>query len=207
MESYHTIYKGQLKKILIATVAVGLLGGVLTLIQPMKYSASARLLVTQRAAFTLDPYTAIRSVELIGDNLAQIIGTSSFFEKILKTGYNIDQNYFKTDELQRRKQWNKMVDASVARGTGLLEIKVYHQSRDQATQIANAVVFLLSREGSDYLGRDIGIRLVDAPIVSRWPVQPSIPLNVAAGLVLGFLLGHAWGYVEHRKRKHHGELV
>jgi capsular polysaccharide biosynthesis protein len=206
MESYHTIYQGQFKKILVFTLVAGLLGGALTLLFPLKYSAAARLLVTQTAAFTLDPYTAIRSVELIGENLAQIIGTSSFFDKVLKSGYNIDENYFSQDELQRRKQWAKMVDANVLSGTGLLEIKVYHQSRDQASQIANAVAFLLNREGSDYMGRDISIRLVDSPIVSRYPVKPSIPLNILAGLFVGFLLGHIWVYIDHRNKKHHGEM-
>lgn len=207
MESYHAIYRGQFKRVLITTVIVGLLAGGLTFLRPLKYSAVTRLLLTQRAAFTLDPYTAIRSVELIGGNLADIVATSSFFEKILKTGYNIDQNYFPVNELQRRKAWLKTVEAYVIRGTGLLEIKIYHPDKEQASQIANAVVFLLNREGSDYMGRDIGIRLVDSPLVSKYPVKPSVPLNILAGLVLGFLLGHCWGYYHHRQRKHHGNLI
>ncbi len=207
MESYSTVYTGRAKTIIAITVLAGILGAGLTFLRPLKYSATTRLLITQRAAFTLDPYTAIRSVELIGENLAQIVGTSSFFEKVLKSGYQIDETYFKTDEVRRRKQWEKMVDAGMVRGTGLLELKVYHEKTDQASQIAGAIVFILSREGSDYLGRDIGIRLVDSPVLSRFPVKPSVPLNGAAGLFLGFVLGHIWVYADHRNKKHHGVMI
>jgi capsular polysaccharide biosynthesis protein len=207
MESYQTIYKHQMKKIFLATLIVGILSGILTFLQPLKYSATARILITQRAVFTLDPYTALRSVELIGENLAQIIKTSYFLEKVLKSGYAIEENYFKKDEARRRKQWAKMVETNMIRGTGLLEIKVYHPNREQASQIANAIVFLLGKEGSDYIGREVGIRLVDAPILSRWPVKPSLPLNILAGLLIGFLLGHFWGYLAHRRAHHKGNLL
>ncbi|MEK7607090.1 MAG: hypothetical protein AAB444_02770 [Patescibacteria group bacterium] len=207
MESYSTIYTGRTKTVVAITILVGLLCGGLTFLFPLKYSATARLLITQRAAFTLDPYTALRSVELIGDNLAQIVSTSSFFEKVLKSGYQIDETYFKADEVRRRKQWATSVDAGMVRGTGLLELKAYHENKDQAAQIAGAIVFILSREGSDYLGRDIGIRLVDAPIVSRFPVKPFLPVNIAAGLVLGFVVAHIWVYTDHRNKKHHGNLI
>lgn len=207
MESYHTIYRGQTKRIIFITLIVGLLVGGLTFLFPLKYSATTRLLITQRAAFTLDPYTAVRSVELIGDNLAQIVGTSFFLDKVLSSGYAIDKAYFSSDEIQRRRQWSQMASAQMLRGTGILEIVIYHPDKDQTTQIANAVIFVLNREGSDYMGRDIGIRLVDAPILSRFPVKPSVPLNALAGLFFGFLLGHLSGYVTHRKRKHHGEMI
>lgn len=207
MESYSVIYRGKAVKIIILSLVVALLAGGITFLFPLQYSATARLLITQRAAFTLDPYTAIRSVELIGDNLAQIISTSSFYEKVIKSGYNIDENYFKKDETARRKQWSKMIEAGMQRGTGILEIKAYHTSSDQAAQIASAIVFVLNREGSDYMGRDIGIRLVDTPIVSQFPVKPFVPLNITAGFLLGLLLTHLWYYMRHRKLRHHGHMV
>lgn len=207
MESYSTIYRGQFKKILGSVILIGLLVGILTILRPLQYSATGKLLVIQRAAFTLDPYTAIRSVELISDNLGRIVKTSSFFEKVLQSGFNIDGEYFYKEEDRRRRQWINMTDASPVRGTGLLEIKVYHKDREQAVQIANSIIFLLTREGSDYIGREVGIRLVDQPIVSRYPVKPSIPLNVLAGLFVGFLIGHLWGYVDHRNKRHRGVLI
>ncbi len=188
--------------ILLIALSAGVLSGVITLFRPLSYRATLRLLITQRAAFTLDPYTAIRSTELIGDNLAQIIKTSSFFEKTLKAGYSIREDYFDKDELRRRKQWARTADGEMVRGTGLLAVHVYHPDRDQAVQLASAVAFLLSREGGDYVGRDIQIRLVDAPLVSRFPVRPNLLGAMAGGFLVGLLGSSIYIAADHRRLKH-----
>lgn len=207
MEPYHIIYAKKFKIIIIITLICGFFGGLFTFTQPLKYKATSRILVTQKSAFTLDPYTAIRSIELVGDNLAQIIKTSSFFENVLKAGYNINKDYFSNDEIKKRTLWQKTVDAYIVRGTGILVIEVYHPDREQALQIANAVLFVLNRDAADYLARDINLRLVDSPVLSLYPVKPSLPLNILAGMAVGFLLAHLWGYWDHRKKKHHGHLI
>ncbi len=185
-----------------------MLGGVLSLLQPLKYSATVRLLITQQAAFTLDPYTAIRSTELIAENLGQVVGTSSFLERVLESGYKVDADYFKrASEQRRRALWKNTVSTSAARGTGLLDISVYHPYKEEAKRIVSAIAFLLSSQGSVYIGRDITVRLVDPPLVSRYPVRPNLPLNVSSGVFVGVVLSSAWIWIDHRRRKHHGSLV
>lgn len=208
MEAVLHVLKPRRQFIILFAVAVGVLAGALSLLQPLKYSATVRLLITQQAAFTLDPYTAIRSTELIAENLGQVVATSSFLDRVLESGYKVDANYFKhAREAQRRALWSNTVSTSIARGTGLLNISVYHPSRDEAKRIVSAIAFLLSSQGSDYIGREITVRLVDSPLISRFPVKPNIFLNALTGIFVGATLGGAWVWVDHRRRKHRGHLV
>lgn len=211
MESISQVLKSRRQFIIFFAIGTALLAGILSFTQPLKYSASVRLLIIQKAAYTLDPYTAIRSTELLGENLAQLISTSSFLERVLQSGYKIDSGYFrlsdKLSERQRRKLWTQTIEAAQVRGSGLLEITAYHPKRAEAVKLVSAAAFLLSSQGSEYVGRDINVRLVDAPLLSRFPVRPNVLLNIIAGGLVGFLVGSGWVWVTHRRRRHHGQLL
>jgi len=189
--------------IAITTVILSLL---LSFLEPIQYSSTVRLLTIQRSSLNLDPYTAIKSSERIGDNLSQIIYTSTFFDKVLSAGFDVNKSIFPKDERKKRKMWSKMVDAQVSRGTGMLTISVYHKDRDQATQIANAIAYVLTIEGWEYIGGDLQIKLVDAPLQSRFPVKPDFLLNGAMGLIFGAIIGVGFVYLGYSKRKKHGLL-
>ncbi len=171
------------------------LGVVLSFLRPLEYRASTRLLITQNVV-SADAYTASRSSERIADELARIVFTSTFFEQVLDAGYNIDESQFPSEERQparRRTRWARMVDTSVARGTGLLSVSVYNREPEQAQQIAEAIAFVLTQRGWQYTsGKDLSIRQVDASLISKFPVRPNIPSNAFMGLVLGFLCGAAF---------------
>lgn len=207
MEYLGKILRPRRKFIILFAVVTAVIAGFLAFTQPLKYSATVRLLITQRATFTLDPYTAIRSSELIAENLAQLTQTSSFFERVLQSGYKIDAQYFAGTEQRRRRLWGQTVSADSVRGTGLLQISAYHPDRSEAVKIVSAMSLLLSTQGSEYIGRDLTVRLVDAPLPSRFPVRPNIPLNILAGAALGLVFSSGWVWVDHRKKKHHGELL
>lgn len=207
MESIAKVLKPRKKFIVLFAAVTAVAAGLFSLVAPLKYSASVRLLITQRAAFTLDPYTALRSTELIGENLAQVVETSTFLSRVLESGYKIDDQYFgKGSEARRRKLWGSTVDASIARGTGLLQVSAFHPDRKEAEKIVSAIAFLLSTQGSEYIGGEITVRLVDPPLLSRFPVKPNIPLNVVVGALVGAILASAWVWVAHRKKRHHGEI-
>lgn len=202
------VLKSRRRFIAAFALAVGVLTVIISLLQPLKYSATVRLLITQKAAFTLDPYTAIRSTELIAENLGQVVGTSSFLDRVLESGYKVDANYFKrSSETRRRALWKNTVSTAIARGTGLLNITVYHPSKEEAKRVVSAIAFLLSTQGSDYVGREITVRLVDSPLTSKFPVRPNLPLNFVAGIFVGAVLSGGWVWVDHRRRKHRGHLV
>ena len=108
----------------------------------------------------------------------------------MDSGFDIRANYFPEDDQRRRKLWKKTVQPTVLRGTGLLEINVYHTSVGQAEQIARAVAFILTTRASEFIsGGGVAARLVDDPLNSRYPVKPNIPVNAFTGLVLGAFAG------------------
>lgn len=187
----------------------GLLGLVLSLVisfvQPLRYASTARLLILQNIGTQVDAYTASRSEERIAENLSTIIFTSTFFDQVMDSGFDIDEDAFPTDDVQSRRAWRKTVSASVSRGSGLLSISAYHQDIEQAEQIVRAVAFVLTnRVGEFTSGGNVQVRLIDAPLNSRWPVKPNVLANILSGFFLAGFVGI--GYVllqSERLRKRH----
>lgn len=177
------------KTVAVSAVVMMVLAAALSFVRPLEYSSTMRLLIIQRASQSLDPYTAIRSAESIADNLSQIIYTSVFFDKVTSAGFRIDKSYFNANETRRRRQWSNMVSTQVTHETGFLQISVYHKSKDQASEIARAIAYVLTTEGNQYIGgHDLAIQLVDTPLQSRFPVRPNVPLNAFLGAVIGVVL-------------------
>ena len=159
------------------------------------------MLIIQKQLSQADPYTVIKSSERISDNLAQIIYTTSFFDKVMNAKFNIDKSVFKSEESKKRKQWRDMIETRVVRGSGMLVVTVYHVDPKQAEQISRAIAFVLTTEGWQYIGGgDLDVKLVDEPHLSRFPVRPNIPANPLMGLVLGVIAGT--GYVLAGARRH-----
>ncbi len=206
MSRHHSIILMRGWAVIAAFALIGLVVSlVVSLIQPLRYSSTVRLLILQENASSLDAYTASRSTERLAENLATIVYTTSFFEEVMSAGFDIDQSVFPTREDKKRKAWGKMIDASVSRGNGLLTVSVYHTNVAQAEQIVNAAAYILSQKADEYLsGSDVAVRVVDSPLNSRWPAKPNIPANAFSGFVLGGLAGV--GYVllqaERVRRRH-----
>lgn len=176
----------------------------LSFLRPLEYSSTTRILITQDLG-AVDAYTASRSSERIADELAGIVSTSTFYEKVMQSGYSIDATYFPDDQIKLRKKWQKAVSASVSRSSGLLTIKAFHPDVTQAEELALATSYVLTTQGWTYTsGANITVQVVDEPLNSRYPVRPNLLVNGLSGLVLG-LLGGA-GYVviasERSRRRH-----
>jgi len=199
LSSWHTI---------LLVAAIGLfLGVVLSFVQPLEYSSTVRILITQELG-TVDAYTASLSVERISEDLADIVYTTSFYEKVLEAPYEIDLSYFENQENKRREQWDEMISASVSRSSGLLTVRVYHEDIDQAEQIVNAVSYVLINEGWTYTsGSNIKVQLVDEALNSRWPVRPNIPVNAFSGLVLGIIAGAGYVLIQVERVKRRHQLI
>ncbi len=193
---------------IIVMAAVGLLlGVVMSLLRPLEYSSTTRLLIIQQLG-AVDAYTASRSAERVAEDITNIIYTSTFFEKVMASSTQINQEYFPTDDQRRRTKWGKAVDATVTRGTGLLQIRVYHPDVSQAELIARALASVVVTEGWQYTsGGSISIQLVDEPLNSRWPVRPNIPLNAFAGAVLGGLAGVGFVILKAERIRRRHQLV
>lgn len=185
-----------------------ILGTGLSFLQPLRYSSSVRLLILQEIP-SADAYAVSRSVERLADNFATLVHTTAFFDEVMNAGFAIDQSVFSQQDYKRRREWNRMVSASVSRGTGLLTVRAYHENPSQAQEVVNAVAFVLRRDAHVYVpGSDIDVRLVDRALNSRWPVKPNVVANGLTGLFLGALIATAlivWDEEKARRRRaHHG---
>ncbi len=192
---------------LIVGVAV-VLSLIVSLVQPFQYSASTQMLIIQKQEQNLDAYTATKSAEKIGKNLASIIFTSSFYNEVIESNNTI-KNKFPTDSVERRKEWKKNVKADVIPETGILEITVYDVDRTYASQLVKNIAYVLVNKGAEYHGggTDVSIKIVDDVFVSKYPVRPNIIVNSLLALIIGFLFGSAFVILnESKKFKHTAKL-
>jgi capsular polysaccharide biosynthesis protein len=179
----------------------------LSLLRPLEYSSSTSILITQELG-VVDAYTASRSAERIADDLSSIVYTSTFYDKVMNSGYSIDTDYFPEDPIKERDRWEKTISASVARSSGLLDIRAYHPDVSQAEEIARAVAFVLTTQGWTYTsGGNITVQVVDDPLNSRYPVRPNIPVNAISGFFLGALGGAAYVSIQAERLRRRHQMV
>ncbi|MFH0857574.1 MAG: hypothetical protein V1848_02390 [Candidatus Magasanikbacteria bacterium] len=170
------------KAILVFSIVFSLLTGLLTLfLYPLEYRADGQVYIISQSSYGVDPYTAIKSSERIGENLSRILYTEDFYNRVMMTeSSNFDKTYFtQLEERERRELWEKTIESTVEYGTGILSLSVYHQDREQVKYLADAIIQTIEREGYQYVGGNITIRVVNQPIVSKFPVRPNIALNTA----------------------------
>lgn len=201
MGSYFFEWKKQWRAIALCAVIGGSFALLFSLFYPLEYSSSARFLILQKNQSSLDPYTALKSAEQIGDTLSQVIYTSLFFDRVFQTDPSIKQSLFSQSERKKRKVWKRIISTQSGRGSGFLTLTVYHHDRSEARKIIQAITHVLVNEGWQYVNSDIVVRVVDAPLDSRFPVRPDIPMNVAMGCIIGLAGGMVGISAPHRRRK------
>lgn len=179
------------RMLVLATLAGLFVALIASALQPLRFSSTVRLLITQTNATGLDPYTAIKSTERIGQNLTEVVYTSSFYNAVMQLG-GIDQSYFPTDEIDRRKEWKKAVEVSVVPNTGVMDVTAYHKDRDQATAIAVNVAKELAEQAPNYFGYSVRLQIIDDPLPSRFFTKPDFLSNGLIGAFFGFVLGSLW---------------
>jgi len=200
--NYTDILRRGWKRILLFAFLTAAFAAAVSFAFPLRYSSTTRLLIIQNQLSSADPYTAIKAAERISDNLAQILYTTDFYDKVMAAQFNVDESYFEGDERKQRKRWQDAIGTRVLRGSGMLDVTVYHTDPEQAEQISQAIAFVLTTEGWAYVGGgDLQVRVVDEPLTSRWPVRPNIPANAFMGLVLGGLAGTGYVFLTDGKRR------
>lgn len=188
------------RRLVVLFMIVGLLvSAAATFAEPLRYGATVRVLIIQRSAYGLDPYTAIKSAERIADNLSLVVHTEDFLQKTLAQDPSIDQNQLPSEATRRIRYWTRAIGTRLTPGTGLLSITALSRDKADAERIARAVGDVLTAHGREYIGGDLEVKLVDSPHATAYPVSPNIPLNLALGLALGFLVGVS--YVLWRERR------
>ena len=158
-------------------------------IQKSEYKSEVKLLVIQNQGQRLDAYTAARSAQTIGEVISKMVYTSSFFDRVLTSKFEIEDD-FGSDPEDRKEKWEDRVRVRLSDETGSIQLSVYHEDRKQAEQIAFGIAHAMINYGEHYHGggSQIEIKMVDLPITSDKTVRPNILLNTVAGFGLGILL-------------------
>ncbi|MFA4831229.1 MAG: hypothetical protein WC862_04290 [Patescibacteria group bacterium] len=178
------------KLIFLAGVVLAAASVIISALFPLEYRADAQVLIISSSRYGVDPYTTVKSAERIGENIAQIVKTNDFYNKVVnQPQYTLDLSRFtNVPERTKRKRWQKTVNASVVFGTGVLNISTYHTDADEAKNFAGAVADALVSYGADYVGGNVAIKIVNQPIVTRAPVRPNVLVNAMFGFVAGVLM-------------------
>jgi uncharacterized protein involved in exopolysaccharide biosynthesis len=182
----------------VSTAAGLVLAVAFSLVQPLKYSSTVRLLITQTNVTGLDPYTAVKSTERIAQNLSEVLYTSSFFNAVTSDS-QIDASYFSTDEITKRSQWKETVLTSVTPGTGVMTVTAYHPKRAQATVLAVRVAQEIANQAPNYFGYSVRVQIIDDPLPSRFFAKPDFITNGLFGAMVGFLAASAWALGKSRE--------
>lgn len=172
------------------------LGLGLSLLTPLKYGATSRLLVVQNTG-GVDPYTVSKSNEYLGNLFSEVAYSGSFYNLVLESSYNIDHGYFSGDYNKQLKIWRNTISTKTLADTGIVEINIYHPNPYQAQQIALAVNDILINKNSNYQGggQSIKVNIIDQPLVSNYPVKPNLPLNLIIALSSGLLFSLFYIYI------------
>jgi capsular polysaccharide biosynthesis protein len=168
---------------------------------PLEYSADSSVLLISRTQAGVDPYTQAKSAERIGENVAQLMTTGDFYQKVIESKIDgFDTAYWRSlSERDRRKQWPKNVVGTVRYGASILSIKVYAQSREQAVAFGEAVTKTVVERGWEYVGGDVVFKEVDAPLASQLPTRPNFVVNAGIGFWVGIVVSGLW-FVTYRRR-------
>ena len=184
------ILRKRWRLVVFSGVLLAVLSFTILLVVPLAYRADAQILIISKSRYGIDPYTAVKSAERVGENLVQVVGTNDFFNKVMyQSNYNLDKSlYTNVSEKNKRKNWEKSVSASMVYGSGVLNISAYGKTKDIATQLAGASAAALVAGGWEYVGGDVDFKIVNQPVVTDYPVRPNLPVNAVAGFIIGMVL-------------------
>ena len=188
------IIQKNLKLIISWGLVFSLISAIICLVLPWQYGAGTQVLFISSDRSGVDPYTQSKSAERIGENIAQVMKTTDFYQKVIKnTTYTFDRDVWNNlSERAQRKKWNKDVVASMAYGTSLMNLTVYSKDKKEAINLGNAVAGALSSYGWEYVGGNVTIKTVSTPLASMIPARPNFFLNIIVGFVIGVLLAGMW---------------
>lgn len=174
--------------ILVAVFSAGI-----SLLFPWKYSAESQVLIISRDRSGVDPYTQSKSAERIGDNLTQVMQTADFMQKVMETPNTaFDKSRWQNlTDRKMRKQWQKDVVGEMQYGSSIMKVVVY-STKDDVLPLANSVTDAVVTHGWEYVGGDVALKTVSAPLPSRWIAKPNIILNALLGFLAGVILSGAW---------------
>jgi uncharacterized protein involved in exopolysaccharide biosynthesis len=195
------LFKKRRTTVISITLIFVIIGLIITLIQPLKYSAKSRLLILQSNNST-DAYTVSKSNEYVGGLISEVIYSGSFLDSLEASSATFDRSYFNGSYKDNVKKWGETVFARSSGSTGVIDVEIYHTNPEEAKNIANAVNQLIISGQSPYKfdANQTKISIIDEPVVSSFPTKPNIPVNLAISLLAGFLASCSYIYLFPKER-------
>lgn len=180
------------KRITAYSLVFLVLGLALSLLQPQLYRSRSRLLVSM---YGNDYYAIDKGNQYFASLLPKVAGSQSFFSDLFSANqqaYGLDASYFGSGSREQMRAWQKTAELRMD-AQGILTIDIFHRNPDQARQISLALSNYLISEGSYFqeLHEKADIKIIDQPLVSRYPVKPDLVGNGLTSLILGTLIGAA----------------
>ncbi len=188
------ILKKRWRILFVSGFFVAFVAGVVSLAFPLEYRADAQVLIVSKSRYGIDPYTAAKSAERVGENIVQVMASDDFYKKVMTDApKEVPADYFAgaRNERERRKRWERSVGASVVYGTGVLNVSAFSETKEGAVALSGAVADALVNKVTDYVGGDVSLKIINQPVPTNIPVRPNIPVNIAVGFFLGALLSAA----------------
>lgn len=181
-------------KILVSVLVAGVItagvvvGGLYVFATP-QYSSRIQLLIVQRYTLT-DSYTAAKSAERVATNLAEVVGTSTFFDRVVETQWADLSALEAMNEEEKRKEWKKKLEAQAVSGSSVLQLTAYDEDPEEAERLAQAAATALLEDGANYHGAPdtVSLRVVDYALTSEKPVKPGYMNSGIMGFIFGMLL-------------------
>lgn len=172
---------------------------IVTFKEPLKYSAVSRLQIIENNGTNnpIDPYVAAKNNAYITDLLARVTTSGAFYQEVTKSGFDYDQSYFTGNSTEQLVKWKGTAEVQSTGDSGILNITIYHANKAQAVLLNKAVSTTLKEKNGQFhsSGSKIELRILDEPIVSRFPVKPNVLLNYGLAVVLGISFGLFYIYV------------
>lgn len=197
MTGEKTLYlaKNYFKMLLLAGLLLGALSFVFLVVTQEKFKVSTDLLVVQNQQGFSDYYALSKSADYLTNVLAESVYSEKFLEEV-NNAKIISAVFLPNDKLERLRQWEKIVKISRNPNLGMVHLDVFGNDKNQAMEISNAIVVVMTTKNYSFLGKgqDIDVRVMSGPIWEKNPSLANIFLAVMGGVVAGMMLGFMYLY-------------
>lgn len=193
-------FKKNLQTLLIYILVFIIIAVGFSLLTPLEYAVTSQVLIIHKSEPNLDAYSAARASEKLAQDLVGVMGSTSFLNTLAES-QNIDTNtLLKGNERQKRQEWNNKV--KVTANGSILEINTYDANPTSAEFLNNAIIQTLITRGEDFYGggQEVKLKMINAPLSSRFPTRPNFILNIILGIILGVLAAYWHLYRQLKKQ-------
>jgi len=170
---------------------------VFTAVQPFNYSAKTKLMIVQSFEREMDPYSIAKSNQQVSLILVNVILSSSFYDSIFDSEFDIKKDYFYDFRRSEIEMWNEVVSVGAIDDTGIISIEVLHTDKYQAEEAIMAITDTIKSKYKDYykVTQNIEIKVLDKVRVSNFPVQPNVLMNIGLGISLAIIASLCYIYM------------